>query len=94
MEPSIGMHYQVLASITAVIVSLLLMVFVTVFCACHQSKDKSHDRGESDTQPLSHDQNPSGTDQESRDTKAQMSTPQVIIIVEDKTKTKHHAPVR
>ena len=87
MEPSIGMHYQVLASITAVIVSLLLMVFVTVFCACCQSKDKSHDLER--TPILSHDQNPSGTDQAEYKSTDEHSQDK---IVEDKTKTKHHAP--
>ena len=34
MEASIGMHYHVIVSIIAVIFSLLLIVFVTVFCSC------------------------------------------------------------
>ena len=83
MEPSIGLHYQVLAYIIAVIVSLLLMVFVTVLCACHQGTDKSLDRGDGETQPLLN----SCTHQESRDKRDEV--PQVRIIA--KYKAKHDA---
>ena len=51
MEASIGIHYHVILSITAAICSLLLIVFVTVFCSSCHKKDRdsleSLDAGES-----------------------------------------------
>ena len=51
MEASIGTHYHVILSIPVAICSLLLIVFVTVFCISHHKKDcesqESLDAGES-----------------------------------------------
>lgn len=39
MEASIGIHYYVILSIPVAICSLLLIVFVTIFCISHHKKD-------------------------------------------------------
>ena len=51
MEASIGTHYHIILSIPVAICSLLLIVFVTIFCISHHKKDcelrESLDAGES-----------------------------------------------
>ena len=44
MEASIGIHYYVILSIPVAICSLMLIVFVTIFCISHHKKDCGESR--------------------------------------------------